>query len=444
MTDTIYALATPSGVGGVAVIRVSGAKAFPGLEQLGFKKDIKPRQAVFVSFRDPVSRETLDKGLALPFRAPASFTGEDVVEYHLHGSPAVVNRFMEVLSRLEGYRLAEPGEFTRRAFENEKLDLTEAEAVADLVHAQTELQRQQALSQLEGDLSALYRGWSRKIKKGLAYLEAAIDFADEDLPEDFDAPVRADFKGIISEMDEHLSDNNKGERLRDGVHVAIIGAPNAGKSTLLNAFAKREMAIVSDIEGTTRDILEAHLDIAGYPVILSDTAGLRPSMLGQNDQDKIESEGIRRAVERAEIADIVILLFNAEKDIMSQQDTLSLIDERSILVVNKSDKADSDVEEGYIKISAANGEGLSALFDALSERLKILYGKRVAPSLTRQRHRNALEYAREHLYKAVTGAQPDLVAEDARMAMRELGRITGRVDVEDLLDVIFSDFCIGK
>ncbi|MAQ71008.1 MAG: tRNA uridine-5-carboxymethylaminomethyl(34) synthesis GTPase MnmE [Alphaproteobacteria bacterium] len=444
MTDTIYALATPPGVGGVAVIRVSGGKAFEGLRELGLQNEITPRHAVFVSFKDPVSRETLDKGLALPFRSPASFTGEDVVEYHLHGSPAVIKKFLETLSRFKGHRLAEPGEFTRRAFENGKLDLTEAEAVADLVHAQTELQRQQALNQLEGGLSVLYRGWSQRIKKGLAYLEAAIDFADEDLPDGFDLPVRENYKQIISEIDEHLSDNNKGERLRDGIHVAIIGAPNAGKSTLLNAFAKREVAIVSDIEGTTRDILEAHLDISGYPVILSDTAGLRPSMLGKSDQDKIESEGIRRAIERAQSADVVILLFDGDKDIAKQQDTLSLIDERSILVLNKIDKASARTEGGYIKISAASGDGLSKLSDALAERLVTLYGNRVAPSLTRQRHRNALQTTREHLLRSVMGAQADLTAEDARMAMRELGRITGRIDVEDLLDVIFSDFCIGK
>lgn len=443
MSDTIFALSTPYGSSGVAVIRLSGPKSIEVLGKLT-NIPIESRKATYGKLKHPVSRETIDHAVLLFFKSPNSFTGEDCAEIQCHGSPAVIDELLDVLGELEGVRQAEPGEFTRRAFENGKMDLTEAEAVADLIHAETQLQKEQALSQMEGHLGAVYEGWSERLKKALAYLEASIDFADEDLPEDFLNPVMEDVRVLCDEISEHLDDNRKGEMLRDGVRVAVIGAPNAGKSTLVNALAQRDIALVSEIAGTTRDIIEAHLNIGGFPVILSDTAGLRPEQIGREGQEGIEQEGIRRALAVAECADLKILVFDAGKPLEEQQNTLNLIDERSILVMNKADLGEETADDTYIAVSAEKGQGLGVLLSSLESRIKSLMGDRTSISLTRKRHRTALEAAQGHLRRALEAAQPDLLAEDARLAQREIGRITGRVDVEDLLDTIFKDFCIGK
>jgi tRNA modification GTPase len=400
-----------------------------------------PRMARYVRFRDPDSGDELDDGLALWLPGPHSVTGEDVAELHLHGSRAVLAAVMAALSR-QGLRLAEPGEFTRRAFLNDKLDLTQAEAVADLAAAETEAQRRQALRQLDGALGAIYRGWSERLVRLLAYLEAAIDFPDEDLPPEIEAEVAEGTAGLAAEIGGHLTDGHRGERLRDGIAVAIVGPPNAGKSSLLNQLARREAAITSPIAGTTRDVIEVAIDLAGYPVVLADTAGLRDS------GDVIEQEGLRRALKRAEEAELRLFVFDATQP-GDAGGAVAWPGPDTLLVANKIDLAAhrDDIPAGAlpgpIPVSALTGEGLPALIAALASRISETYDA-AAPVLTRARHREALETAAAALTRSLSAELPELRAEDLRLAWRSLGRITGRVDVEDLLDVIFRDFCLGK
>ncbi len=444
--DTIYALATPPGRGGVAVVRVSGLRARDAIAALTQMSAPPPRLASLRRLADPQSGQLIDKALILYFAAPASFTGEDVAEFHLHGGPAVCDALLSALSALPGLTMAEPGAFTRRAFENGKMDLTAAEAVADLIDAQTQAQKNQALAQMDGALAQLYDGWRERLTRALAYLEASIDFPDEDLPADVAAKVRPALQELHKEIGAHLADGRRGEILRDGIHVAVIGAPNAGKSSLVNKLAQRDVAIVSAQAGTTRDIIETHLDIGGYPVILSDTAGLRPDQLGDKGQDAIESEGIRRALQRARDADIRILLFDATALPSLDKHTQALADEHSLIIFNKSDLSKSAAKPfpDALFISAQSGAGLDRLTIALRDKIKTLLGTRAAPPPTRRRHREALAHTLDSLTRALNGAEPELIGEDIRLATRHLGRITGRVDVEDLLDVIFRDFCIGK
>lgn len=454
MSDyTIYALASAPGRSGVAVVRVSGPGARGSLRLLT-GRDIQPRAATLCRLTDPVSHETIDQALVLLFTAPASYTGEDVVEYHLHGSAAVIRSLTDFLARQPAHRLAEPGEFTRRAFEHGKMDLTAAEAVADLIDAETEAQKAQALDQLGGSLSALYDGWRQKLTRALAHIEADIDFPDEDLPDGVAVQIRPVLTALIAELDDHLADNRRGERLRDGIHVAVIGAPNAGKSSLVNALAQRDVAIVSAQAGTTRDVIEVHLNIGGYPVIMADTAGLRPDQIGTEGQEGIESEGIRRALRRAAEADIKLLLFDAATLPSVDAHTMALADENAVIAVNKTDlrpdapdlfRAAIPAAAQIIGVSVSRETGLIDLTAALVARIeKLMTRCRPGPSLTRQRHRAALTDCRAALARAMEAGLPELMAEDVRLAVRALGRITGRVDVEDLLDVIFRDFCIGK
>ena len=449
MSDTIYALSSAPGKAGVAVVRVSGVAAFDSLKLL-INNDELPslRLAELVTLHDPDSMAVIDKALVICFKAPASFTGENVVEYHLHGSPAVLESLFRVFAARADHRMAEPGEFTRRGFENGKMDLTEAEAIADLIDAETQVQKQQALSQMGGALSALYQGWAERLTKILAYTEAVIDFPDDEVPDDEINRVRPQIEGLMDEIRAHLNDNRRGERLRDGIRVAVIGAPNAGKSSLVNMLAQRDVAIVSDMAGTTRDVIEVHLNIAGYPVIVSDTAGLRPDQLGETDQDKIESEGIRRAVQKAEEADIRLLVFDGSGEIYDSH-TLNLINSASIGVINKCDsfhvKQDWTQKIPRVALSVKTGENVEELLIILEKQIQALLGaSRDTPSLTRQRHRDHLTKALEALEGSLAASLPELMAEDLRICIRSLGRITGRVDVEDLLDVIFRDFCIGK
>lgn len=447
---TIFALSTGPGRAGVAVVRVSGPKALDSLKALT-GKDFTPRMAALARIFDPAMNATIDHAVVLCFPCPASFTGEDVAEYHVHGGRAVIDSLLTVLGAQPGHRMAEPGEFTRRAFENGKMDLTGAEAVADLIDAETQEQKIQALSQMEGSLSRLYAGWSETLKNILAHLEADLEFPDEDMPGGIIPEMMPQIQKITAEISAHLNDNRRGERLRDGVHIAVIGAPNAGKSSLVNALAQRDIAIVSDLPGTTRDVIEAHLDIAGFPVILADTAGLRPEQLSdsgheQISHEKIEAEGIRRALIRAREADIKILLFDGSSSAFDAE-TLKLADERSIIAVNKSDMGAKKHNAGFqetVLISARTGAGIDELLEAVEKKMKYIFKPSDTPSLTRARHRAALEDAQSSLLRSQSAALPELMAEDVRLAMRALGRITGRVDVEDLLDVIFRDFCIGK
>lgn len=453
--DTIFALATPAGRSGVAVVRLSGGRALAVVRALTDREVFEPRQAYLCKLydRNPGGRNLIDQALVLYFKAPFSFTGEDVVEIHPHGSPAVLRALFDVFATFDGLRMAEPGEFTRRAFEHGKMDLTEAEAVADLIHAETQMQRMQALAQMNGVLSTLYEGWSDRLKRALAHLEADLEFPDEELPDGILPQLLPEMQALGQEIAVHLDDNNRGERLRDGIHIAVIGAPNAGKSSLVNALAQRDVAIVSSVAGTTRDVIEVHLDVGGYPVVLADTAGLRPEQLTGStaDHDVIESEGIKRALKRAQAADLKMIVFDGTQEEADAQ-ALALCDAQTLVVVNKSDESirlvlPEFLQGSAVTLSVKTGQGFDALLAAMVEHLQALIGQREAPSLTRERHRRSLETVQSHLQAVINGAHralPELAAEDLRLAVRALGRITGRVDVEDLLDVIFRDFCIGK
>lgn len=447
MTDTIFAPATAPGRAGIAVIRVSGPAAFASAATLG-AKNLVPRTAKLVALHAPQNINVIiDHALVIAFPGPASYTGEDITEYHVHGGRAVVQSLMDALSNCPGHRIADPGEFTRRAFENGRMDLTAAEAVADLIAAETEAQKLQALSQMGGALAALYEGWREALKKILAHQEADIEFPDEDMPDGLSDSLRPDIHSLAAAIESHLNDNRRGERLRDGYRVAILGAPNAGKSSLINALMRRDVAIVSPMAGTTRDVIEAHLDISGFPVILADTAGLRDvGAAGENantaNHESIEAEGIRRSRARAQDADITILLFDGTLPQDAATDRLA--DDRALAVFNKSDLPGFTCPPGGIAISAQRGDGMPDFLNALAAKIGGIAGDVTAPSLTRARHREALDTALAHLNSALTARMPELAAEDLRLAMRAIGRITGRVDVEDLLDVIFRDFCIGK
>jgi tRNA modification GTPase len=434
--DTIFAPATAPGRAAIAIIRVSGPQTTLALQAIAGRLPA-PRQARRARLRDPTGSDDIDDAIVLWFPAPHSVTGEDVAEFHVHGSRAVVSVLITVLSRL-GLRLADPGEFTRRAFFNNKLDLVQAEAIGDLTAAETEAQRRQAMRQMDGHLGAIYRDWSSRLLRALAHLEAAIDFPDEDLPPEIDGEIVAESERLIAEIAAHLADGHRGERLRDGISVAIIGPPNAGKSSLINRIARREAAITSPVAGTTRDVIEVAIDLEGYPVVLADTAGLRESA------DIVEQEGLRRALARAEAAELRLFVFDAGRpnDVAG---ATAWPGSDTLLIANKIDLLDdpADMPPGAFAVSARTGEGVAALVKALGRRVAADYDI-AAPLLTRTRHRAALEEALEALRRSMSAGLPELRAADLRYAWRSLGRITGTVDVEDLLDVIFADFCIGK
>lgn len=436
---TIYALSTAPGRAGVAVIRVSGVGAAEAVAGLAGRGLPQPRTAALRRFRDEAGR-VIDTGLLLWFPGPESFTGEDVAEIQVHGGRAIIEAVQSALGRMPGLRLAEPGEFTRRAVENGKFDLTAAEGLADLINAETEAQRRQALRQYDGALAELYEGWRTRLIEQAAWIEASIDFAEEDLPDDVFVRARAAIAGIVGEIARHVDDGGRGEIIREGLRIALIGPPNAGKSSLLNALAKRDVAIVSEIPGTTRDVIEVKLDLGGYPVVVADTAGLRES------GDAIEEEGVRRALARARAAELVVLVLDGQSD--TPPALTADVEARLCLTVwNKRDLAKHDARRNELNISAKTGDGIDAFVAALTARVgQIADTQTEAPPLTRARHRDALREAKDALGRALAApdAQPELMAEDVRLALRALGRITGRVDVEELLDVIFQEFCIGK
>ncbi len=448
--DTIYALASGAGRAGVAVIRLSGRGAGDALRALTGTRLPPARQAVRARFYAPGTDRALDDGLALWFPGPASFTGQDVAELHIHGGPAVIAAMLAALAAIPGLRPAAAGEFSRRAFENGKLDLTEAEGLADLVEAETEAQLKQARRQYGGELSRLYDGWRDRLLHDLALTEAGIDFADERLPAGLTARTLADIRALDAEISAHLADGRRGERLRRGLYLAIVGPPNAGKSSLLNLLARRDAAIVSELAGTTRDIIEVHLDLGGYPLNVADTAGLRIS------SDAIESEGVRRALNHAEQADLKVLVLDGSELRMAgapDELTAGLIDERTLIVLNKSDLATRpfprEIENRpAFGVSVKTGQGVEELLSALQAMVATQFDATPGPAPTRERHRHALEDCRRALARALAVADPEenteLMCEDLRLAARALGRITGRIDVEDLLDVIFGEFCIGK
>lgn len=447
MTDsfeTIFALASGSGRAGVAVVRVSGPAAgavllalAPSLTALPPARELR-RVNLFESESSPPA--LIDDAMAVFFQGPASFTGEDVVEFHVHGGMAVLDSLFASLVRL-GCRPAEAGAFSRRAFLNGKMDLTSVEAVADLVDAETEAQRRQALTQLGGALARLYDGWRDSLIKAMAFAEARIDFAEEDIPDDLRCRSFEAIAGVLRDLEAHLEDGGVGERIRRGVRIALTGAPNVGKSSLLNRLARRDAAIVSDIAGTTRDVIEVPMDLGGYAVTVVDTAGLRET------GDAVEQEGVRRARAAAADADLRICLVDATAPLSPDPGADGL------LVVNKTDLAPNwktnDLPGDAVGISAKSGEGMDALLAVLTDRVRTLTASSHSetPPLTRARHRSALEACRTALQRIVSagadGAE-DLMAEDLRLAAEALGRLTGRIDVEDVLDRIFRDFCIGK
>ena len=436
--ETIFALASAPGRAGIAVIRISGELAGVALERMGCL--LPPaRKATRARFRDPASGEVLDDGLVLWFPAPHSFTGEDVAELHIHGGRAVVESLLNALSGLAGLRPAEPGEFTRRAFAHDKMDLTQAEALADLVDAETQAQQRQALRQMGGALKEIYDHWRHRLVQALAHLEAVIDFPDEDLPAEVADKVWGEVGDLSRSIGEHLADNHRGERIRGGLEIAIIGPPNAGKSSLLNALAQRDAAIVSAIPGTTRDIIEVHMNLGGYAVTFADTAGLREA------GDSIEDEGIRRARSRAARADLKIAVFDGAMFPARDAATLALVDSDSVIVVNKSDlmaRLPESATEQFISVKT--GFGMDALLTRLQAIIRQKTESGAGVPLTRARHRHGLEQCRAALERARKATLPELAAEDLRLAAKALGRLTGRVDVEEILDVVFRDFCIGK
>lgn len=437
---TIFALASAPGRAGIAVVRVSGPDAARAITALGCAAPV-PRRAMRAKFHDAAGT-LIDDGLVLWFPAPHSFTGEDVAELHIHGGRAVIAHLSDTLCALPGVRPAEAGEFTRRAFEHGKLDLTQAEALADLIDAETRAQQRQALRQMGGALKELYDDWRHRLVQALAHLEAVIDFPDEDLPQNIATRLWDEVTDLRADISRHLDDNQRGERTREGVHVAIIGPPNAGKSSLLNALVRRDAAIVSDIPGTTRDVIEVHLDLGGYAVTIADTAGLRDA------GDAIEDEGIRRARKRAREADLKIALFDGAQFPLLDAATHALRDAKTLAVVNKADlirdAKSFDERDGLHFISVKTGFGVAEFLRALETRVREESDAGTGAPLSRARHRVALEECRDGLDRAKAAPLPELAAEDLRLAARALGRLTGRVDVDEILDVVFRDFCIGK
>ena len=441
--DTIFALSSGGGRAAIAVIRVSGPAAGEALEAIGGQALPAPREAALRRFRAPDTGAAIDRGLALWFPGPGSATGEDVAELHVHGGPAVIAALADALASLPGLRPAEPGEFTRRAFEAGRLDLTQAEGIADLVAAETEAQRRQALGQMEGGLHRLYDGWRARLLALMAHVEAAIDFSDQDLGSDPMVQVAPRLAALAAEIAAHLDDARRGERLREGFVIAIVGAPNAGKSSLLNMLAGREAAIVSTRAGTTRDVVEVRLDLDGWPLTLADTAGLRES------RDEIESEGVRRALARAADADLALVVFDGALRPEAAPQSLALLGEAALAVLNKSDLLSGPPPAaigGHAAhaVSCLTGAGVDALLGTLAAEVARRYPAGGAPALTRTRHRQAVTECRAALARASAGPADERLAEELRLAARALGRITGRVDVEAVLDLVFRDFCIGK
>ncbi|KAF7202613.1 tRNA modification GTPase GTPBP3, mitochondrial isoform X1 [Nothobranchius furzeri] len=469
--DTIFALSSGYGRCGVAVVRVSGPASATALRSMAGHRLPPPRTALLRSITDPLSGEMLDRGLVLWFPAPHSFTGEDSVEFHIHGGPAVITAVLQALGSVPGTRPAEAGEFTRRAFQAGKLDLTEVEGLGDLIHAETEAQRRQALRQMSGELGHIYRDWSHKLKRCLAHIEAFIDFSEDELIEDgvLDQADRS-VCDLQSQIEQHLRDERRGERLRSGVHVVIAGATNAGKSSLLNTLCQRPAAIVSPIAGTTRDIVETAVDIGGFPVLLSDTAGLRESA------DLVEQEGVRRARERVQQADLTLLVVDSTCLPSDVQRAAGFLSEhlRSVspsqkqpatdmclLVLNKSDLL-PETQRQKLKmelrgvsglpavclLSCQTNEGLKDFLTVLQSSVKTLCGDPLAgaPTLTQARHRAHLQQCVAALsqFQRYRDSDLALAAEGVRLALTSLGRITGRVGAEEILDIIFKDFCIGK
>ncbi len=448
---TIFALSSGHPPAGLAVIRISGDRARFCVEALTGSPPPPPRKLVRVQIFQPNSDtgntgdivDLIDEAMVVWFPAPHSFTGQDCVEFHIHGGRAVIAALLSALGTLKDCRMAEPGEFTRRAYENGKFNLVQSEALADLIAARTEAQRRQALRQLAGGLGQVCQDWRERLKEALAHMEASIDFSDEDLPDTLSHVARLTLNAVREEISQAVRDGKRGECIRDGIMVAIIGPPNAGKSSLLNLLAQRDAAIVSRHAGTTRDIIEVQLDLGGFPVVLSDTAGICAT------DNEIEREGMRRARHVAQDADLCLVMFDGETWPVIDEDLMAFLSGPSIGLVNKVDLLDNGASlrlnhMDFLAVSVKTGVGIEAFMTALEHSLSEHYGNSEAGIITRLRHREALSCCGDHLKRALSVTGSELWAEDVRLAMRELGCIVGHVGVEDVLDVIFSEFCIGK
>lgn len=443
---TIYALSTVFGKSGVAVVRISGNRALDAVSRMTTVNtlDIKPRYAYFCKIFHALTHEILDHALVLYFKAPHSFTGEDVVEIQCHGSKAVLNSVLSSLSELEDFRLAEPGEFSKRAFLNHKMDLTEAEGLADLIDSETAEQQKYALRQMEGNLRNLYENWRENLLKVYAYLEAYIDFPDEDIDPEVEKIISSNINTLISEIRNHLDSSQGGERLREGFRVAIVGPANAGKSSLLNALVHRQAAIVSDIAGTTRDAIDIYLDIAGYPVIFTDTAGYRQAT------DEIERQGIEIACDKMKDADLILAVFDAAHNTPEDLENFLPQNRQNVIwIANKSDLISTEQKNELIKkdcvfVAAKFNEGVTALTNEIGRRISETFTASSNLLITRARYTQALQNTLENLERFHLNKEIELSAEDVRLAAREIGKITGQIEVDEVLDKIFGSFCIGK
>jgi len=442
--QTIFALSTLYGKSGVAVFRISGSEALQAIAKLTALNtvSITARHSYVTALYD-VAGNMLDKVVVIYFKAPASFTGEDIVEIHSHGSKAVIASVLDNLGKIENFRLAEPGEFSKRAFYNQKMDLTEAEGLADLIDAETREQQKYALRQMNGELKNLYETWRSELVKVMAYLEAYIDFPDEEIPDNVVSELDNTVFKIRSSIEQHLRQNNCGERLRDGFRVVIVGEPNAGKSSLLNALARREAVIVSDIAGTTRDAIDVYMDINGFPVVFTDTAGLRDT------KEVIEQKGIEIAYGKAREADLVIALADGQN---VNQKLFEMLEkdckDKILYVYNKSDKLSAEqcynLAKSGIVISAKQQTGIDVLLKIISEKIANQFNAGSGALITRQRYREVLNDVFKCLEQFSLNKSIELAAEDVRMAARSLGKITGVIEVDEILDKIFGSFCIGK
>ena len=442
---TIFALSSGPGLAGVSIIRISGPESSSVIKMMTKGKFPEPRIATLKKIYKISTNELIDEGIIIWFPGPESYTGEDMAEFHVHGSRAVVDAIHHSISKVEGCKLAEPGEFTKLAFQNNKINLLKAESIGDLIAAETEIQRQQAIKIMSGKSSQKFNSWREGLLKILSNIEAKIDFPDEDLPEDILKNIKKISEKIKNEIQKTLDDQKVGERIREGFKIAIVGPTNAGKSSLLNYLSRREVAIVSEIAGTTRDVIETHLNMDGLPVVVSDTAGISDS------KDEIEKKGIRLALKRAEDADLNIVVIEPKSAYFTGF-LKNLITDKSILAINKSDLGiDNMIYEfkkyNPIYISLKKEKNLDKLISAIKEKLKNQFINSEDILITRERHRQHLEQCISHLenFKNKNESEDfDTSAEDLRLATRHLGMIVGKVDVEEILGSIFNDFCIGK
>ena len=440
----IYALSSGRGPSGIAIIRISGKNSFHVCKKITKIIDPKSNEVNYCKLYDPKNNNIIDpEALLLLFPGPNSYTGEDLAEFQIHGSNAVINSLLKVLSEQDNFRLAEPGEFTKIAFQNDKMDLLKAENIGDLIHAETDLQRQQAVKLIQGNDSNYYNDLRKKLLKSLSYIEAKIDFAEDDLPEMVLKEIHKSIKNIYLDIKKILEDNKIGEKIRDGFRVSIIGEVNAGKSSLLNLLSKREVAIVSAEEGTTRDVIEVFLNIDGYPVILADTAGIREA------KNEVEQKGISLALGKSKEADLNIIMFdNSSRSINGK--IKDLINENAIVLLNKSDINDKQHHKfnaDTILVSVKDNKNIDTLIKTLKKKLKNKFTFNNSALITRERHRVKLNECLKEIEKFMKKDQDkdlELAAEDLRMATRHLGSIVGKIDIEEILGSIFKDFCIGK